>query len=293
MMPVDLFEFAYVPSWFCQLDNLAELALPEPWRYLQPCYETQNTGTPILERYINQIFRKQAIEHNYAQNPPEADGRFYVRNEFACLHTGLYTKHYKGIFMCFDRNKRKDTLKQWYFKGFADEGSSWLKYVQPLPMRPVFPAQQYATYFDPEWEIRVNAEHILCDGENVERLPEGIREAWNLPLLLETAVELARRKAFVDHSLAVMQVFQGRVQYLLPIHLTNMARPDLAMALSVMEGYYIGHNCLTLEMAYQNARMLARPTAAWLCGLVEPERSSDAKNNAMPSMQWNAVSPLY
>ncbi len=186
--------------------------------------------------------------------------------------------------MCFDRNKRKDTLKQWYFKGFADEGSSWLKFVQPLPMRPVFPAQQYATYFDPEWEIRVNAEHILSDAENVERLPEGIRNAWNLPLLLETAVELARRKALVDHTIAAIQVFQSRIQYLLPIHLTNMVRPDLAMALSVMEGYYIGHTCLTLEMAYQNARMLARPTAVWLRDLVEPERRSDVQDHTMPSL---------
>ena len=125
------------------------------------------------------------------------------------------------------------------------------------------------TYYDPEWEIRVNADHILGDAENVARLPESIRTAWNLPLLLETAVELARRKALTDWSLAVPQMFQGRVQYLLPIHLTNMERPDLAMALSILDGYYIGHTCLTLEMAYQNARLLARPTAGWLTQLVE------------------------
>ena len=100
-------------------------------------------------------------------------------------------------------------------------------------------------------------------------VPESIRTAWNLPLLLETAVELARRKALTDWSLAVPQMFQGRVQYLLPIHLTNMERPDLAMALSILDGYYIGHTCLTLEMAYQNARLLARPTAGWLTQLVE------------------------
>ena len=40
-------------------------------------------------------------------------------------------------------------------------------------------------------------------------------------------------------------------------------------ALSVMDGYYIGHTCLTVQMAYQNARLLARPTAEWLTQLVE------------------------
>ena len=127
---------------------------------------------------------------------------------------------------------------------------------------------EWMTYYDPSWEIRVNVNHILGDDENVARLPASIRNGWNLPLLLETAVELARRKAQIDWILAVPQIFQGRVQYLLPIHLTNMEKPDLAMALSINEGYYLGHTCLTLEMAYQNARLLARPTAVWLCQLV-------------------------
>ena len=83
--------------------------------------------------------------------------------------------------------------------------------------------------------------------------------------------ELARRKARLDWSIAVPQVFQSRIQYLLPIHLTRMDKPDLAMALSVMDGYYVGHTCLTLEMAYQNARLLARPTAGWLTELVSPD----------------------
>lgn len=269
MLTTDLFQFAYIPAWFEQLYDLSKLAAPEPWRYANPEYETQNTDTPILERYINQIFRNQAVEYNYA---PEsmANNFFYVQNEIACFHTGLYTQNFKSIYMCFDRNKRLDTLKQWYFKGFTTEGSPWLKYVQPLPMRPTLAMRQWMTYYDPEWEIRVNSDHILGDVENVARLPESIRGGWNLPLLLETAVELARRKARIDWNLAVPQLFQGRVQYLLPIHLTNMERPDLAIALSIMEGYYIGHTCLTLEMAYQNARLLARPTAGWLADLVAP-----------------------
>lgn len=281
MIPADLFQFAYIPAWFEQLYELSRLAQPEPWRYRHPEYETQNDQTPILERYLNQIFRKQAVEYNYAP-AQKADNAFYMRNEFSCFHTGLYTNGFKDIYMCFDRNKKLDTLKQWYFKGFATDDSPWLKYVQPLPLRPAFPMRQWMTYYNPEWGIRVNTDHILRDADNVARLPEAVRTAWNLPLLLETAVELARRRALNDWNLAVPQIFQGRIQYLLPIHLTNMESPDLAMALSIMDGYYIGHTCLTLQMAYQNARLLARPSAGWLTQLVEqihalaePERSSD------------------
>ena len=84
-MQTDLFSFAYIPAWFEQLYTLAQLATPEPWRYKNPEYETQNTETPILERYINQIFRKQAVEYNCASES-QADAAFYIRNEFACFH---------------------------------------------------------------------------------------------------------------------------------------------------------------------------------------------------------------
>ena len=100
-------------------------------------------------------------------------------------------------------------------------------------------------------------------------MPAEVCGAKNLPLLLETAVELARRKAAVEPGIVVPQGYQGRVQYLLPICLTDMENPDLAMTLTVMDGYYVGNTCLTLEMAYLNARLLARPTAPWLAGLVK------------------------
>ena len=108
-MLTDLFQFAYIPSWYEQLYELSKLAAPESWRFRQPFYETQNTETPILERYINQVFRKQAIEYSCA---PEglADQLFYLHQDFACFHTGLSTKDYKSIYMCFCRNKRLDSL---------------------------------------------------------------------------------------------------------------------------------------------------------------------------------------
>ena len=105
----------------------------------------------------------------------------------------------------------------------------------------------------------------FCGQENV---PASIRDAQNLPLLLETAVELARRKAVIEPGIVVPQGYQGRVQYLLPICLTDMENPDLAMTLTIMDGYYLGNTCLTLEMAYLNARLLARPVAPWLAELV-------------------------
>ena len=160
-------------------------------------------------------------------------------------------------------------MKNWYFKGFCDELSPRLKYVQPLPQMPSYQMAQNDAGFYPGWPIRVNVEHILGDEENRDRIPAKIRKAKNLPLLFETAVELGRRKAVVEPGIVVPQGYQGKIQYLLPVYLTNGKKPDLALTLTVMDEYYLGNTCLTLEMAYLNARVISRPIAPWLTELVK------------------------
>lgn len=59
----DLFSFAYVPGWYCQLDELAELARPEPWRFREPIYSTKNQDTPILERSdMKRVFSQSGMK---------------------------------------------------------------------------------------------------------------------------------------------------------------------------------------------------------------------------------------
>lgn len=225
MIETDLFEFAYVPDWYGQLEQLAEIALPEAWRFRKPQTECKNTDTPILERYLHMMFRKLSIDYNTGETE-----YFHVENNCACFHTGLYTRQYQAIYACFERNKKKDTTLKWYFTGFCDAVSSKLRYVEPLPKKPYFPMMQNGVNFNPEWPIRVNAEHILSDPENRERLPKKLLRFKNLPLLLETAVELGRRKTVIEPGLVVPQGYQNQLQFLLPICLTDMEKPNLPLS---------------------------------------------------------------
>jgi hypothetical protein len=84
----DLFSFAYVPDWYIQLDALAEMALPEPWRFRNPIYLTKNPDTPFLERYIHAIFKKQLIDYKDERNPSKAAEMFHIENEHALLPYG-------------------------------------------------------------------------------------------------------------------------------------------------------------------------------------------------------------
>lgn len=153
MIAPDLFEFAYVPDWYGHLAELESLALSESWKFRKPSRETKNTDTPILERYIHTIFRKQVIDFNSESDPRKADSIFHLENECVCFHTGLYTPQYKGIYGYFERNNFSDSLRDWYFRGFCDELSPKLRYIEPLPQKPVYHMAQSGINFNPEWPI--------------------------------------------------------------------------------------------------------------------------------------------
>ncbi len=75
-------------------------------------------------------FKKQVIDFNEERNPGKTADYLHVENEFVCFYTGLYTRRYKAVYGCFDRNKRQASMLDWYFRGFSDELSPWLKYIR-------------------------------------------------------------------------------------------------------------------------------------------------------------------
>ncbi len=223
----------------------------------------------VLEKYINSIFTAQVIGHHSATSQNEADLQFCIRPGYACFHTGLLSKRYKEIYGYLEKNRNDWAEQPYVLRGFMDDSHPFLKKVETLPKKPLSHLQTEQFGFRPDWPIRVNVSHMLDDGANYERIPESIRNFPNLPLLLQTSVEVARKTAEFIPSIAVPQLYGGKIQYLIPICLTDPSRPDLAMTVERMENYYVGNTCLTPEMAYCNARLLARPTAPWLTGLVE------------------------
>ena len=40
--------------------------------------------------------------------------------------------------------------------------------------------------------------------------------------------------------------------------------PTLALTVTKIGNFYQGHTCLTLDMAYNNARLIAKPESNWL-----------------------------
>lgn len=118
--------------------------------------------------------------------------------------------------------------------------------------------------YDARKELRVNAEHIIQD--NIERFPPELRDmnAFGLQNLVKGAIDSATERVRRNYKTAIPQYYQGAVQLLLPLTLLDPAKADLALVAERFSDFYRAATCLTLDMAYNNARQLARPDRDWL-----------------------------
>ena len=269
MISDDLYKFCYFYDRLGFYHYLSQLALPEPWRFLHPTFETTNIETPILEKYIRSVFRHLAISYNNTPVDADVDQILFLRGTWLCFHTGLYTSYFEPIYALMEGNRWPEAKFAWVFKGFYEKSSPYLRCIPILPDKPVF-AHLFEA-FHPEWNIRIHYAHILENPDNLQRIPEKIRQMDNLPLLMDAAVRYAQHLVSMDIGIAVPQFYAGKVQYLVPICLTGLRHCDLALTLTPCDGTYLGTTCLTLEMAYNNARLLYNPSAPWLSSLVDPE----------------------
>ncbi len=91
--------------------------------------------------------------------------------------------------------------------------------------------------------------------EGYEQVPHDVQA--------KLAEEWAARRAAANYTLAVPQFYGGRIQLLLPLCLTG-DKPELALTIQREGGFYAARTCLTLEMAYNNARLICRPETSWI-----------------------------
>ena len=262
----DLFQFAFCGTkdqWYKKLDRLAQLALPEKWSYRNPLPTGQNQKTPILENYILHTFKRLAFEYEQAKTDQEREEIFSVVGYKLCFNTGLFTTTYETIYAAFQKN-RVSGKEPWYLTCFSDTGDPFFRDFSHLPRRAQYFSKISELIYDTNAELRVNTAHILQNDRNRERLPESLKDSPFLTTLFNGAVDLAKKKIEANYKAAVPQFYDNQLCFLLPICLTNMDNADLSLAVRWHDGYYTGHTCLTLDMAYNNARLIACPNSEWL-----------------------------
>ena len=251
--PEELFDFAWIPGIDDRLRELADQAEKEDWQY-------QNTGNdhefPILYNYIRYTYRRLAEERKVGLSE-NADR--------ACLNTGLVTPNQEPLFALFGLNRRQDAQQQWVFVNWFRRGQGELNVFPELPDLAHYFDDPSVLVLDTRKPFRVNIEHIIAETPR-DRFPDPYRsmEDFALQNVLNGAVTNAQERTRRNYKTAIPQYYRGRVQLLLPLCLTSPQRADLALVAEIHDDFYRATTCLTLDMAYNNARQLAKPDRDWL-----------------------------
>lgn len=245
-----LFDYAWIANFYGRIEELKSMAMDENWDY-----KKHPTGkNPILTNYIKHTFIKLYEEKKVL----EQEG-------YSVFNTGLVTDLQEEIFALFQKNKLETATQKWYFIGWRKQSDrDLLKFSQLPDCANYFDENPSGLIYDTRLELRPNVEHIIDD--NLERFPENLQkmEKYQLSVLLGGTINDAIRRIRRNYKTAVPQYYKGKLQLLLPICLTSKASADLALVIEKENNIYRASTCLTLDMAINNARLIAKPDDEWL-----------------------------
>ena len=249
----ELFDFAYFPKFEESINHLANrLASSEKWDF------DSHTNNSILKNYLEYTFRKLKEEDKIV---------YTLDNKFASFNTGLVTSQLEEIFALFERNKGAG-CSPYFFKAFCKESDRQLLmyFSSNMPQRADYFTNPSALIFNPNCKIIPDYDHIISD--NKDRFPDSLQATGedNMRRQLKGAIDEAIKLVRTNYKIAVPQYFNKRIQLLLPLCLTPGSKnPDLALVIYKLDDKnYCARTCLTLKMAYMNARLIVKPQSDWL-----------------------------
>lgn len=249
--PDDLFEFAYMGNTQQMLDNLSALAEQENWDY-QNTPSTQHK--PVLMNFLKYTYKRLAEEGKIARSD---------NDDKATFNTGLVTPSQENIYALFERNNNPDR-QPWRFMRFVRRGEQYLTAFSQLPDIASYFTNPSSLVLDCNKDLRVNVEHIVNDNKARFPAPFNTMDDFALQTFLKGAIDNAKERVKRNYKTAVPQYYSGRVQLMLPLCISRPGQADLAIIVEDHGLFYRAATCLTLDMAYNNARLLAKPDKDWL-----------------------------
>lgn len=243
-----LFDYGWFKDFHGCIEELKSMAMKEDWDYKK----NPIGKNPILENYIRHTFVKVYEESKVLE-----------QHGYAIFNTGLVTDYQEEIYGLFQKNRRPGTI-QWFFIGWRKASDRELMKFSCLPDNANYFENSSDLIYDTRLELRPNVNHIIDD--NIARFPTALQtmDKYQLGILLEGTIKDAIRRIRRNYKTAVPQYYDGRLQLLLPLCLTSKASADLALVIEKEHGVYRASTCLTLDMAINNARLIAKPDDEWL-----------------------------
>lgn len=212
----------------------------------------------ILANYLIHTYKKLMSEKSVIR-----------KTEYGLFNTGLHTKYYDEIYAYSSSNYNIEFLTGYELDEYG---------IESRPPRANYFMNPEQLVFDWHFPIDVQFDHILDDERNKQRLPQSFMEKDNKICILTGAIELMKKRVSSNYKLAIPQYYEGKIQLLLPLCLdSDKGKPNLALAVTKLDTCYQGHTCLTLDMAYNNARLIAKPESNWLIAESIEESNNEQK----------------
>lgn len=258
-------EFANFINLRQSLLDLKALAETENWDYLKK----PTRGVPVLFSYLNQTCIRLIKQDKIAKGKSTKD-----KMEYAYFNTGLVTPQQDEIFAYFIKNPDYSKLigwgvqsAEWNFIEFNTEQSVYRRYFIAVPEIATYfsEAEVADLIFDTRVPIIPDREHLLKRKLRIES--ERIRNLDDEAFIeeIKDAIELAKKRIKRNYKTAIPHFYDNRIQFLLPLCFrSNKAEAVAALVVNKNENIHEAHTILSLDQAYNNARLLAKPDREWL-----------------------------
>lgn len=247
---MDIYDYMQWGDYNARIKELAEKALPEKWSF------GDKDDYSILKNYLKYTFINLQNENKI------------IETETYCVFdTGLFSNYYVPIYAYGELNKNpSENTAKWFFKGFKDKYElGALDVIEKFPERADYFSDPSKLVFNWHLEVNINHKHILDDLRTLQRLPESIKNS-DIPLeSLTGVIDTAVKRVIANYKLAVPHYYCNKIQLMIPLYFGKSDTPDVALVLDRMKGnYYQATTCLSMEMAYMDARIIAKPESNWL-----------------------------
>lgn len=287
-----LFEWAYFQESYPQfLKDLEQIALKECWHF----GKSEREYPIILDRYLHYTFERLQFENKLKCNEEYAAfDTGLVNNQYNSIYL-MFRKRMGSI---------EQQWVFWDFAVAGEEraGKELVRQFNPLPKRAKYFDKISDCLYETKDLPQCDYPHILL--ERIDRLPyefisdncpeefglmrtenmtsdekkayyENLSEKIkdnpkilrNMAKRLKDSVELALKRVEWNYKTAIPMYYPTlkAMSLLLPLALVDDETVDVALVTEkTSSGAYLGHTILTLEMAYNNARLITRPDSDWL-----------------------------
>ena len=264
-------------NWYAGIDFLKDImdtAIEEIWGYQAG---PKNVLAPykILRSYLGTVLLRA-----------KRQGRLLINDtgDKAVFNTGLLDHYFGSIYVLAEartgtgeqktelanpvRIERIRDITSKY--GFKINGGETVR-EKDLPLKATFFETFEDIFFRPDLDIDLDLktiEHIVTD--RVDRLPPEFqgKPQRDVAMQIKTAIGFGLAMAELNYKFIVPQYRpeSDSIQFLMPLYLKQKfeSTPDVALVLRKEGDFYVPETILTLDWAYQNSRVIAKPDETWL-----------------------------